>query len=338
MGADPWQRSFCRLYRTPHPVVRLGQIMHWSAVTNGFGLSDPVEQHPALVADGYFYRPHTPPPGQGTIETELARGATHGARWLLYPVVREHNAADLADQGFTGLPWFLEAEFEVERDVDHDLRVLLGGARLRGLLRLVRRAAESFDWEVAAGAAVDAAVLASFDRLHRLNLARYGHTHNHFSAPILADLAASPLGARLCVFRHRHRAGGQPAQAVLALHHPDSGELELLVQGIDHASVERGHNLYAAALYRIYRWGAARGVHRFNLGRGAQLTKLNLGANRFHLVSNQLAPIGGARAGLGPLRRAARAALEPAVAELRTAVERRGTSRYTALPAGGRTA
>jgi hypothetical protein len=231
------------------------------------------------------------------------------------------------------LPWFVEAEFVIRDNLDSDLRGLLGGARLRELRRLVRRADEHFRWEVATGAGINDEILMAFDRLHRLNLAKYGHTHNHFSLAIVRDVAISALRERVCMFLHRRQSDNAPVQAVLGMHYPGSNALELLVQGIDHTAVAQSQNLYAVALYRIYRWGAARDIHRFNLGRGAQLAKLNLGANRFHVVSNYIAPVDDTRPGdFAALQAAARASIDKAVAALATAADRRDGGGNVMLP------
>jgi len=96
--------------------------------------------------------------------------------------------------------------------------------------------------------------------------------------------------------------------------------------------VSPSHNLYAAALYRIYHWGAGHGLRRFNLGRGAALAKLNLGANRFHVVANHI------DGDVGVLREAACAAMDQAVATLRAAAGRRAESLVLPLESSRRTA
>ncbi|WP_040785709.1 GNAT family N-acetyltransferase [Nocardia pneumoniae] len=327
---QPWRNAVCRLYGTSSPVVPLGKIMHWRAVTEALGVETPAAD-PALIAGGYFYRPHTTAPDAAELEADIWAAVSGGARWLLYPVVRG-AAALLERHGFVELPWFVEAEFVTDDEPDHQLRTLMGGARFRELRRMVRRAEEQFEWHMTTGDRIDDEILTAFDRLHRLNLAKYGHTRNHFALPILRDLTRSALGERMCFFLHRQRSGGTPVQAVLAMRYPESNTVEVLVQGIDHAVVPPAQNLYATALYRIYRWGWSRGIHRFNLGRGAQLAKLNLGANRFHVVSNHIAPVTGDRhEEFAALRAAARASMNTALAALRAAADRR-SARDVVLP------
>lgn len=333
-----WRRAWCRLYDTPAGDVRLGRIVHWRAVVDALGVGADLDHDRALVTRGFFYQPHTPPPELADIRTDRATALRLGARWLLYPVVRLDAVAALGESGATVLPWFLEAEYVPAGEVDRDLRSLLGGERFRDLRRLVRRADEHYTWEVLTGAEIDDEVLSSFDRLHRLNLAKYGHRHNHFALPILRDLSASALRDRMAVFRRRE-SGGRPVHAVLALRGTDPGTLNLLVHGIDHAVVPAAQNLYAAALYRIYHWGQAHGIHRFALGRGAERVKLDLGANRFHVVANALIAaddVESAASATGPLREAARAAIERPLRELVSITVRRGRIGAVLLPGGAR--
>lgn len=331
-----WRNAFCRLYRVRRPCVPLGDIIHWRAVTDTLGAGSHLGHDLAYVPSGYFYQTHTPAPTGPDVEGACRYARRHGARWVLYPVVSQPAAAAATAEitGAVELPWFVSAEYEVRRGVDEDLRDQLGGARFREIARLSRRAAGQFTWQASTGEPAPD-VLASFDRLHQLNLDRYGHRHNHFALPILAGLIRSPLRDDLCVFRHRPASGGDPVQAVLALRSRDAALLHLQVQGIDHARVAPAVNLYATMLYRIFGWGVANGVRRFDLGRGAQAAKLNLGANRFQVVSNLLVPVApGAQPDddLTELRKAAAHAVDAATDQLRTTVLRRGAAAHIELP------
>jgi hypothetical protein len=329
-----WRKAFCQLYRVRRPCVPLGDIMHWRAVIDALGVGSHLDHDLAYVPSGYFYQTHTPAPTRSEVDMACRDARWQGARWVLYPVVRQPAAAASAELGgAVELPWFVSAEYRVRRGVDEDLRAQLGGARFREIARLARRAAGQVTWHASTGdPAPD--VLASFDRLHRLNLDRYGHQHNHFSLPILAELIRSPLRDNLCIFWHRQVRGGDPVQAVLALWSREAGRLHLLVQGIDHARAAPAVNLYATMLYRIFGWGAANGVRRFDLGRGAHTAKLNLGANWFGVVSNLLLPLaaGAERGDITGLRKAAAHAADTAVDQLRTTVVRRGAAAHIELP------
>lgn len=331
-----WRAAFCLLYQVGVPCVPLGDIMHWRAVVGGLGAGSHLDHDVAYLPSGYFYRSHTPAPTASDVAAARRDARGYGARWVLYPVVRQPAAAAIAERdGAVELPWFVSAEYEVRRGVDEDLRDQLGGARFREIARLSRRAAGQVTWQASTGEP-GPDLLASFDRLHRLNLDRYGHRHNHFAPPILAGLVRSPLRDDLCVFRHLPAGGGDPVQAVLALWSREAALLHLQVQGIDHARVAPAVNLYATMLYRVFHWGVAGGVRRFDLGRGAHATKLNLGANRFHVLSNLLVPAApGADPGdLVALRKAAAHAVDATLDDLRTTVVRRGAPGYVHVPAG----
>jgi hypothetical protein len=332
-----WRKAFCQLYRVSQPRVPLGDIMHWRAVIGALGVGSHLDHDLAYVPSGYFYQTHTPAPTRSDVDLACRDARRNGARWVLYPVVPQPPAAAYAESGgAVELPWFVSAEYEVRSGVDEDLRDQLGGARTREIARLARRAAGQFTWQASTGEPAPD-VLASFDRLHRLNLDRYGHRHNHFAQPILAELIRSPLRDDLCIFRHLPAGGGDPVQAVLALRSPEEALLHLQVQGIDHARVAPAVNLYATMLYRIFGWGVANGIRRFDLGRGAHAAKLNLGANRFQVVSNLLVPVApdAEPSDLTRLRKAAAHAIDAATDELRTTVRRRGTEAQIELPERG---
>jgi CelD/BcsL family acetyltransferase involved in cellulose biosynthesis len=329
-----WRKAFCQLYRVRRPCVPLGDIIHWRAVIDALGVGSHLDRDLAYVPSGYFYQTHTQAPTRSEMDGACRDAHRYGARWVLYPVVRQPAAAaDAESGGAVELPWFVSAEYEVRRGVDEDLRDQLGGARTREIARLSRRAAGQVTWDASTGEPAPD-VLAAFDRLHRLNLERYGHRHNHFARPILAELIRSPLRDDLCVFRHVPAGGGDPVQAVLALWSREEALLHLQVQGIDHARVAPAVNLYATMLYRIFGWGVANGIRRFDLGRGAYAAKLNLGANRFQVVSNLLIPVapGAEPDDLTELRKAAAHAVDAAVDQLRTTVLRRGAAAHIELP------
>lgn len=332
---EVWRKAFCQLYRVRRPCVPLGDIIHWRAVIDALGVGSHLDHDFAYVPSGYFYQTYTPAPTRPEVEVACRYAHRHGARWVLYPVMHQPAAAAGAELGGVELPWFVSAEYEVRRGVDEDLRDQLGGARFREIARLSRRAAEQVTWHASTGEPAPDA-LASFDRLHRLNLDRYGHRHNHFARPILAELIRSPLRDNLCLFRHLPTRGGDPVQAVLALRSREAAAalLHLQVQGIDHARVTPAVNLYATMLYRIFHWGAANGIRRFDLGRGAHAAKLNLGANRFQVVSNLLVPVAPSAepTDLTGLRKAAAHAVDGAVDQLRTTVGRRGVAAQIELP------
>ena len=284
-----WQAAFCRLYELDRPVVPLGTIIHWRAIATALGMERPFTDQSALVTADYFYQPHSPVPSAADLDAALT--ADTDAAWILVPVLRPSAAAwELAERGFVDLPWFVEAEYRVRDGVDQDLRAQLGSDRYRTLRRMVRRVGEHYAWQAYTGESLTPDVWRSFDRLHRLNIERYGHSRNHFGGAVLNVLSTSPLAHSLCVFRFERRTDGVPVQAVLAIR--DGDHVRLLVGGIDHATVPSAHNLYAAGYYATYQWGATHGIRVFNLGRGAPIDKLNAGANHFELLSNHLAPAG----------------------------------------------
>ena len=305
---------FLDLYEISEPAVRLGEVIHWSSPMHALGLDElSLNQERAFFAAGYFYSVHTPPPGEPAIAAALEAARSAGALWLVYPVVpRSTDTACLASHGFTRLPWFIESRYHVRRGVESDLRTQLGGDRLKKIRRNARRVRQSYDTEVVTGADIarHPSAIADFARLHALNLIKYEHKKNHFSARAVEILLSSPLSMHVVLFLKRARATGRAVQAALNLVDDRAHQLLALVQGIDHAQVPSTHNLYTANYFDRYSWGAERGICVFNLGRGGEHTKRGLGANAFTVLDIHMRRVDGAKsAELFTLRSAAEAAM-----------------------------
>jgi Acetyltransferase (GNAT) domain len=291
---DTYRTLFCQMYGKPRPVVALSEIIHWWAIVRELGLGHlAINQQTAYVADGYFYAVHLSQPKQRQVKWAFAEARAHSADWVLFPVVRpDPPAAALGTAGFQAVPWFVEAEYRVRAGVDDDLCAQLGKLRYRDLRRLVRRADEEYTHQILSGEELaDAKTLMTFDRLHQMNLEKYGHRHNHLSLPALRVLLESPLGGRLRLFLRRPRAGGDPVQAALGLLDGSGRTMTLLAQSINRDAVLPRQNLYKAYFYQTYQWGVANGVEVFSLGRGAELKKLDMGANTFYRLDNHIAPL-----------------------------------------------
>ncbi len=316
-----FQEMFCRMYGVVEPAVPLQKIIHWWAVTADVGMQDDdCNLGTAFVPAGHFYEMHIPVPGDERRRTDRGRARQAGADWLLYPQIRTtDDTTALARDGFLDLPWFMEAQYRVRGGVDDDLRAQLGNSRYRDLRRLVRRADAEYDHRVldGAGAAADPAALKDFDRLHALNLAKYGHRFNHLSSTALELVLDSPLRDRMRLFLRQSRADGATVQAVLCFLDPTGTELTILAQGIDPALVTPGQNVYRAAFYEIFRWGEGQGIGVFSLGRGNEVKKLDVGANTYHLLANHIRGVSGADpAGFAPMRAKLRDFFDRVIGEL----------------------
>jgi hypothetical protein len=283
-----YRALFCTLHRSAAPVASLGQIPHWLGPARAaLGRASDLERCRALVPSGCFYALSTPAPSDIEVESALAEARDADAHAVLVPVIRAgDDTAALAARAFRAIPWFLEASYDVSAGVETDLRVQLGGRKWRDLRKVARNYERDFALEVHAGPAIAESVREEFDRLHRLNLAKYGHAMNFYDREVVGCLLGSPLGAQVRVVVSRRRSDGCAAQALLALAGAD--EMHLLVQGIDPAIVPPGQNLYRALVFLLFLAGAEAGVRRFHLGRGSEGLKLSLGANRFHRLDNHL--------------------------------------------------
>ena len=292
--AEIYRTLFCQMYGVRSPAVVLGEIIHWWAIVRDAGLADlTINKQTGYVPDGYFYTTHVEVPSDRAVCVALTDAARHDADWVLYPVVRAVDHPEgMRNAGFMAVPWFVEAEYRVREGVDRDLRAQLGKNRHGDLRRASRRAAERYRCEVFGPEQISEESLAAFDRLHQINLGKYGHKHNHLSLAALRLILASPLGAGVRLLLRYPRDGGTPVQAGLNLLDEAGRTMAFVAQGIDRDGVPtgEGQNLYKAWFYDMYQWGTEHGVDTFALGRGAELNKLDVGGNTFYLLENHLAP------------------------------------------------
>lgn len=292
--AEIYRTLFCQMYGVRSPAVVLGEVIHWWAIVRDAGLADlTINKQVGYVPEGYFYATHVEAPSDRAVRDAFADAGRHDADWVLYPVVRAVQRSEaMREAGFLPVPWFVEAEYRMRDGVDVDLRAQLGKSRHGDLRRASRRAAERYPYEVRGPDQVDEESLAAFDRLHRINLSKYGHKHNHLSPTALRLILDSPIGSGVRLFLRRQKEGGEPVQAGLNLLDEAGGTMAFVAQGIDreHMPAGEGQNLYKAWFYDMYQWGAAHGVDAFTLGRGAELNKLDVGGNTFYLLDNHLAP------------------------------------------------
>jgi hypothetical protein len=331
-----YRELFCRQYGfAGPPVVPLATIAHWQLVARALGLGDlSLNRAPAYVTAGYFYAVHTPAPthDEALAAIELARERSAAA--LVPSVRRDASTAALQSAGFRPLPWFFQAEYHVTTGVDDDLRAQLGGKRHRELRRIERRCEVAYRTKILVGDELDAGTFAEFERLHELNLSKYGHARNQYPRAALSRMAASALGPRMVMLLMTPRWNPVPVQALFGLLDADGKRIVVPVQGIDHIRVPRGHNLYVAGFMKLFRWGVERGVAVFDLGRGAERTKLDLGANTFHILDNYVHPAGLARLdGAERLSAACDARIAAGLRGLAEAVERRAAVASIRLPA-----
>lgn len=285
-----FRRLFCALYGSAEPNVALGRIIHWANVAHGLSASTTaLDDCVAHVPSGYFYAPQTAAPVPDQVPSLIEQGGDARADVTLIPVVDRAKAATLRDAKFIELPWFVESRFISEGDVHASLRAQLGGDRYRRLRKQARKADAEYAFSIHWGESAKAWI-PTFDRLHRQNLAKYGHRSNHFAPSLVEMLFDSPLGARVGIALQTVRATGEAVQACLLAHDDHARMISLIVHGIDHDRVPRDQNLYASTIYDVYCWGAERGVRVFSLGRGAPNVKASLGANVFRPLANYVFP------------------------------------------------
>lgn len=287
-----FQKLFLELYSIQEPIIRLDCIMHW---VRRFGIETPrLDKTPTLVLGGFFYNTSTPVPTASEITEYLEIGRQKDVHQFLIPTVRNNATTEAMKlHGFQKIPWFIEAIYEIHNGVDEDLRSQLGGKRLREILRLVRMAERDYSvvFYTINQILTDPSILKTVAHLHACNVNKYGHALNFYSYSILKHISESPLGENLLICIRTDRETQQQIQTSISFIDQSRSQMYQLVQGIDQKKVRKGHNLYLADTYHLYKFAEDLGIREINLGRGGQQEKLKLGANRFSLLNNWVANV-----------------------------------------------
>lgn len=295
LDQPPALRAFRELFLAGRgldvPRVRLAELPHWvSPVRAALPDGTRCDDWSAWVAPSYFYG-FSSPGDPATVAAAVTAGADAGADCVLLPVVADPRPALAA--GFVCVPWFFEAIYEVREDPAADLRASVGNKRAREVARLGERFTEAYRTRVvqADELRADPSLLDAFDRLHRLNLEKYGHRFNFYHRSVLDVLLRSELGdAATILFVDDLRTGGVVGTA-LGLLSADRREFADLVGGIDESQRRPGQNVYIGQTRALVRWGAELGVRRFLLGRGNEAQKIGLGANQIRTLYNCVLPL-----------------------------------------------
>jgi hypothetical protein len=284
---EVFRAMFCRAHGRAEAVAKLADVPHWVApihahLPGGSG----IEGRAAFLPAGYFYSMSTPV-DPGAVEAAPGRALALDADCVLYPVVGDAGFVErLRSDGYVCIPWFFESSYVARDGLDADLRASCGAQQAREIRRLAQRYDEVYEARIVRGAEIGTAELDEFDRLHRMNLAKYHHGFNFYDRAVLAHLLASELGAGLILYLTAERHTRRVVHGLLALIDPAESELVALVLGSDAGAQRAGQNLYVATQYTLLEWAEQRGVRRVSFGRGNQRQKVRLGANTVTLLHN----------------------------------------------------
>lgn len=133
-------------------------------------------------------------------------------------------------------------------------------------------------------------VLIAASDLHNKNILKYGLPVNFYNEKILTLLAQSHLQEHFRVWMHFKNSGGAPAQVMILLEDPADKAIYYLIQGIDETQVDKGDNLYVAAVFEVGLYAQEKGYKTVWLGRGNAEKKQKLGANKFYLLNHWILP------------------------------------------------
>jgi histidinol-phosphate aminotransferase len=272
------------------PVLPLSQIMHWQAVRSTLGVSTPsLDSGRTLIFGGYFYNFSTPALDATEIKAALALADRLGTSQQLIPTVREGVSTEpLTTAGFVQIPWFVESIFDIESNVEADLKRRVGSRRFREINGHWNHAREKYrwDWHTGKDLRENANLVEVIANLHLQNVKKYQHTVNLYPAEVIQELANSALGEHLAVGLRRELDTERAVQTVICLQDKEHCELFVLVHGRDYSHNPSWLNFYCSELYEVYKFAERAGLRTIYLGRGNHDLKRRLGANRFRVLSN----------------------------------------------------
>ena len=277
-------------YGTKEPILPLERIMHWQTVKENLPVQTPeLDKTQTLVLGGFFYNFSTPLLTATEITSGLGFGREQKVTQFLIPTVRDDiDDGLLLEHGFKKIPWFVESIFDIESDVDTDLRARVGAKRSRELSRLAEKAAQSYSYEWLDAKRLQATpeLIRQIAELHQQNIEKYRHTVNLYPSEVLAAIIESPLSSHLTVLCRREISSQTLVQVAICMKDDERKQLYVLVQGKDYSHDSAGQNLYNSLFYEFYRYAAQCGLKTVYLGRGNHALKKRLGANRFRVLNN----------------------------------------------------
>lgn len=285
-----FRELFLDAHSIEKPVIELDRIVHWKAHMRMIGrVESKLSKRKALFFGGYLYNFSTPPIGAEEITQAIEYGRENGAEIVVVPTVRDvDDCGGLEDAHFKRVPCFIESVVEIDGAVFDDVRARIGGKRYREMLRRDRAVSDEYEMSLYKGSELrenDELVQLVAD-LHNENIKKYSYPTNFYSKSVIKRLSESSLADGVIVGIRSRRSDSYPVQVFIWLFSRERSELYSLVQGIRHEDVPRKHNLYVAAKCDLYRFAESKNVKKIYCGRGNQLEKYRLGANKFYLLNH----------------------------------------------------
>ncbi|WP_159921004.1 hypothetical protein [Rhodococcus sp. WAY2] len=290
MEWQPQRIAFCDSHNVSQPHLPLMDIAHWDAVLQRREVRNyALHQERAYVGPGYFYMPVSDEPDEGRL-AELLELAS-AADWLLIPSLL--RSPRVPDSRVIAVPFMQAAYFRSSGRVDSTLRATVGDRQYKAIRKLTAKAEAACETQIHRLSELPDGdrALHDFAVLQALNVAKYGHSRNLYTADVLRMLARSSEGTKYYLKLDYEKSTNAPVNGSLSYADDERGVFTMLVQGLDRDRIPRGLNLYITDYYQLYQFADRLGFEDICLGRGAIESKVRVGANHIVDLDNWLIPL-----------------------------------------------
>jgi len=270
------------------PIVQLKDIPQWVGFLKSVGVKNtPLDDCSTFLSNGYFYN--------FSSRTPINKlDINHEAEIHFIPTLRDEcNASILETQGFIKIPSYIESCLEIVDSLDFQLKHSLGNKRYKDIKRLTNKGRKCYpiifyDWQDIQG---NNCLLNAFAKLHEYNSFKYNHNYNLYNYDALKKLFESHLKKNIFIGLRYDKENSRYVQGFIFLVGQKYSDIYLLAQGSNIDMIQNGNNLYVAMLYELFNFAYSRKIFSIYLGRGSELNKRKIGANKFFLLNNWIKPI-----------------------------------------------
>lgn len=295
---------------TSEAIINLDKIPQWTAFRKLLKLeTTPLCHARTLLINGFFYNFTSPVPNEAELQEAFHIGKEQQVDFYIVPTVRESDDTSiLENNGFIKVPFYVESIFEIEKNIDRDIKLRTGSDNFLKIQRYNRRAEQSYSFSVYKNDDLikDTNLLLDAAQLHEENVKKYNHSIDLYDYNSLISLTYSDLKNNiLVVLQNDNNARSvikttisvyeqyylySAVQAFINFFDMDRKHLYIMVQGKKDQLVEVGNNLYVATFYKLFKLAEALGIKEIHMGRGAYKNKKKLGANKFNILNNWVKP------------------------------------------------
>jgi hypothetical protein len=297
-------------FETEEAIINLGKIPQWAAYLKSLNLDKtPLCDANTLLINGYFYNFTSPVPTKEELLQAFRIGEERNVDYYMVPTVRDSDDVSILKHfGFYKLPFHIESIFEIENEVDQDIRCRKGSNNFFKIKKYNRRAERSYSFNCyrQKDFQQNDAILIDAAKIHDCNAKKYNHSFNLYNYESLRYIADSKLKNNLLVVIRNEVVAESTSEGGIVseeekhfcpaiqtfINFIDMKYLHLymMVQGKHDHLIGAGNNLYVATIYKILKLAESLGIKEIHLGRGFPKPKSKLGANKFNCLNNWIKP------------------------------------------------